>query len=294
MAEECVFVTVLMGVKVLVPSFDYDISVATTFESLLREVLSEAGVEVESLDDRNITVVINTEAKSGQSGRMIRKLGATVMSRLAGGRFITYRLAGAPQEKSPPSTEEKEAERAARAARSLSLLYSAGKALDSLPDKNDETKKLRSEHLWFNYLVDHFQGTGLLFPRAEVKKPDGSSYRFVYCLSQLLNHIDGHQHKFVESGCALPPWEVSQQTFRKVGAGTGHLLPQLVTDKIKSIVTSSTPSSSRSLWARRPPTSTKSVSDDGPQISTFSRADWCWRPSTWVICTGAFSSSTLR
>jgi hypothetical protein len=97
MAEECVFVTVLMGVKVLVPSFDYDISVATTFESLLREVLSEAGVEVESLDDRNITVVITTEAKSGQSGRMIRKLGATVMSRLAGGRFITYHLAGAPQ-----------------------------------------------------------------------------------------------------------------------------------------------------------------------------------------------------
>jgi hypothetical protein len=69
-----------------------------------------------------------------------------------------------------------------------------------------------------------------------VCKPDGSGYRFVLALSQLLNHLDGHHSKLEKTNCALPDAEIFRSTFRKAGPGSTNSLPALSTDRIKSWV----------------------------------------------------------
>ena len=75
-----------------------------------------------------------TEAKDPSSARVIRNHAATVASHLAAGQFVAYQVAG-PTQKPEPATEEVETERAAGAARSMSLLMNRGGT--SMPDKND-------------------------------------------------------------------------------------------------------------------------------------------------------------
>ena len=86
-----------------------------------------------------------------------------------------------------------EAERAAGAARSMSLLMNRGGTLMS--GKNDDQKKLLPDQRRFNLFVDNLCGAGLYFPRDEVHKPNYTECRFVLELSRFLNHLDGHHGK---------------------------------------------------------------------------------------------------
>ena len=231
--SQCVFVKVLQGVKELIFSCDVDINGATTFDSLLLLVLGIQGITIESLEKRDVAVTMVGDPRTGFGARPVRDLGVTVASRLAAGHFITFNVAPPPQKNLAPSLTEAEAERAASAARSTSYLLSAGRGLTSLPEKHDASNNLRSEQLWFNALVEYLQGTGLYFPKSEVCKQDGSGYRFVLSFSRLLNHLDGHHHKFKETNNALPVWEIFTMSFRKTGS---HSLPLLKLDNIKDHV----------------------------------------------------------
>ena len=171
--SKCVFVKVLQGTKMLVFSCDVDINEATTFDSLLLLVLGIQGITIESLEKRDVAVTMVGDSRTGFGARPVRDLGVTVASRLAAGHFITFNVAPPPQKKLAPSLQEAEAERAASAARSMSNIMFAGRDLNSLPEKHDASKNLRSEQLWFNALVDYLQGTGLYFAKSEVCKQDG-------------------------------------------------------------------------------------------------------------------------
>lgn len=186
MAERCVYVRVMRGFKELVRSRDLDIDDRMTFKTVLRKVLEESGIEIEALDECNVAVMIAQDSKTSTRGNEIKNANVTVCSRLTAGTFITFNIVEPPaQEKKKPNTAEAEAERAARSARAMSLLMSAGKELISLPTKHDETKNLRSEHKWFNSVLDHLDGAGLRFPAGDVTK-DGSGSRFVLRLSAWL------------------------------------------------------------------------------------------------------------
>ena len=108
---------------------------------------------------------MTTEARGSSSARVIRNRDATVASRPAAGQFVAYQVAETAQNPKP-SFEEVEVERATGLARSMSLLINRGGT--SMPDKNDDRKKLLSGQRWLNLVVDYLRGVGLYFPRDEV------------------------------------------------------------------------------------------------------------------------------
>mmetsp|Transcript_14298 Transcript_14298/g.49498 ORF Transcript_14298/g.49498 Transcript_14298/m.49498 type:complete len:309 (-) Transcript_14298:598-1524(-) len=233
MATTCVFVTVCVGAKVLVRTVDVEVSPELTFDELLANALELRGVVLESFEQRIVTV--SMRATLASAFVEISKRTVTVISRIGAGQFITFNVAPPPP-KPMARPEVAKADQAAARARSSYLLQAAGRALIARPEKHDVNNKLLSASLWFNGLVDSFEASGLAFAKADVCKPDGSGYRFVLALSQLLNHLDGHHLKLEKTNCALPDAEIFRSTFRKAGPGSTNSLPALSTDRIKSWV----------------------------------------------------------
>ncbi|KAJ1446869.1 hypothetical protein M885DRAFT_544979, partial [Pelagophyceae sp. CCMP2097] len=161
----------------------------------------------------------------------ISKRTVTVVSRIGAGQFITFNVAPPPP-KLKPQPEVVEAEKAAARARSSSLLQSACRALNALPEKNDVNNRLLSVSLWFNALVDLLEASGLAFAKGDVHKPDGPGYRFVLVFSQLINQLDGHHPKFEKTNCALPDAEIFRLTFCKTATNP---VPPLSTERIKAL-----------------------------------------------------------
>jgi hypothetical protein len=151
MATTCVFVTVCVGAKVLVRTVDVEVSPELTFDELLANALELRGVILESFEQRIVTV--SMRATLASAFVEISKRTVTVVSRIGAGQFITFNVAPPPP-KLKPQPEVVEAEKAAARARSSSLLQSAGRALNALPEKNDVNNRLLSVSLWFNALVD--------------------------------------------------------------------------------------------------------------------------------------------
>ena len=107
----CVFVKVVVGSRVVLKSLDVDVDEATTFESLLKQVIDDEGLEIEVKREVIVTMTADSSMSLLSPGRVIRDHRATVASRIAAGRFIEYRVAP-PPETPKPTPEEEEAERA--------------------------------------------------------------------------------------------------------------------------------------------------------------------------------------
>mmetsp|Transcript_14297 Transcript_14297/g.49493 ORF Transcript_14297/g.49493 Transcript_14297/m.49493 type:complete len:306 (-) Transcript_14297:600-1517(-) len=246
MATTCVFVTVCVGAKVLVRTVDVEVSPELTFDELLANALELRGVVLESFEQRIVTV--SMRATLASAFVEISKRTVTVISRIGAGQFITFNVAPPPP-KPMARPEVAKADQAAARARSSYLLQAAGRALIARPEKHDVNNKLLSASLWFNGLVDSFEASGLAFAKADVCKPDGSGYRFVLALSQLLNHLDGHHLKLEKTNCALPDAEIFRLTFRKTATNP---VPPLSTERIKALAHDLSCAMKRGAWAKDP------------------------------------------
>jgi len=246
MATTCVFVTVSEGVKTLIRTVDVEVNQKHTFDELLDIVLELKDVALESFDERKVTVTMRATLSSPSVE--IGKRTATVASRIGAGHFVAFNVAPPPP-KPMARPEVAKADQAAARARSSYLLQAAGRALIARPEKHDVNNKLLSASLWFNGLVDSFEASGLAFAKADVCKPDGSGYRFVLALSQLLNHLDGHHLKLEKTNCALPDAEIFRLTFRKTATNP---VPPLSTERIKALAHDLSCAMKRGAWAKDP------------------------------------------
>jgi hypothetical protein len=222
-----VYLTVKQGGRQLKEREDFDLRPDETFNQLIARAIDVP-------DGAEITARLYPDARHLLAlSANVKDLGVPVAPRAVHNPYI---CAIVTQPAPPPiSEEEAEAKRKANATHTLSLLQSAVTRMNKLPVKHDTEKKLRAEHLAFNWVVDFLEREGLAFPDLEQNKPSGTGYRFALELSKLLTYIDGHTYKFADASCALPAKFVIEGGFRSVGGGSSsHKLPNLDMSKLRS------------------------------------------------------------
>ena len=203
-----VHLAVKQGGRQLKEREDYDLRPDETFDQLIARAIDVP-------DGAEITARLYPDARHLLAlSANVKDLGVPVAPRAVHNPYI---CAIVTQPAPPPiSEEEAEAKRKTNSAHTLSLLQSAVTRMNKLPVKHDTEKKLRAEHLAFNWVVDFLEREGLAFPDLEQNKPSGTGYRFALELSKLLTYIDGHTYKFADASCALPAKFVIEGGFRSV------------------------------------------------------------------------------
>ena len=134
----------------------------------------------------------------------------------------------------PKSAAALEADAKAAAARVLALCCDQRRcAWIKLQKKHGAGKFLRAGSKAFNWVVDLLAENELGFPDREEQTPAGSGYRFVLQLARTLNHIDGHEDKFLSRAPTLPSAFSHEERFRSAGGGLSLKLPSSETPKLR-------------------------------------------------------------